>query len=366
MKNSTREDQSGHRNEMSDAPRLAITLAQLAQFDEIIDARSPSEFTEDHIPGAVNLPVLNDEERAQVGTLYKQVSPFAAKKLGAALVARNIASHLEHYCLDKPKSWRPLVYCWRGGSRSGAMVHIFSKVGWRAEQLDGGYKAYRRAVLAALETLPAQYRYRVVCGLTGTGKSRLLSALQHLGAQVLDLEQLAAHRGSLLGNLPDAAQPPQKMFESQLWAELQKFDPSQPVYIEAESKKIGNLRVPDSLLDNMWQSRCIRIEAEQQARVTLLKEEYTHFLQDPAALNAKLEFLTGLYGREIISRWQQLAHSGEWNTLVGELLERHYDPAYTKSMLKHYPRYDEGLILQTDDLSEARLAELAARAIAWP
>ncbi|MHB8166355.1 MAG: tRNA 2-selenouridine(34) synthase MnmH, partial [Sulfuricella sp.] len=226
-----------------------LTLAQLARFDDIIDVRSPSEFRDDHIPGAVNFPVLNDEERARVGTIYKQTSAFDAKKIGAALVARNIAGHVEQHFSDQPKNWRPLVYCWRGGSRSGAMTHILNQIGWRAQQLKGGYKAYRTMVLATLQTLPGRFRYRVICGPTGSGKSRLLTALDELGAQVLDLEGLAAHRGSILGSLPDADQPSQKLFESRLWEALQKFDPDHPVYVEAESKKIGNIRAPDALLE---------------------------------------------------------------------------------------------------------------------
>ena len=348
------------------APAADITLAQLAEFDEIIDARSPSEFAEDPIPGAINLPVLDDTERILVGTTYKQLSAFDAKKLGAALVARNIADHLERHCPAKPKNWRPLVYCWRGGSRSGAMAHIFNQVGWRATQLPGGYKAYRRAVVAALETLPANYRYRVICGLTGSGKSRLLQALERQSAQVLDLEALAAHRGSVLGNLPDAPQPSQKMFDSLLWAALQRFDPARPVYVEAESKKIGNLRVPDALLDAMWQhGQCVRLEVEAAARVALLKEEYVHFLEQPEALNAKLSCLTGLYGHEVIARWHAMAQAGQWDELVGELLEKHYDPAYSKSMLRHYAHYTQGLLLHGSDLGEAGMAALARNILEW-
>ncbi len=325
-------------------------LAQLDQFDEIIDVRSPSEFAEDHIPGALNFPVLDDEERARIGTMYKQVSSFDAKKAGAALVSRNIGKHLEQAFAAKPKNWRPLVYCWRGGKRSGSMAHVLGQVGWHTGQLDGGYKAYRRQVLEDLQTLPARFQWRVVCGATGSGKSRLLQALHAEGAQVLDLEDLANHRGSLLGNLPGTPQPGQKYFESLIWSKLHSFDPALPIYVEAESKKIGNVRVPESLIAAMWQSQCIRVEASIAQRVELLKEEYTHFLANPDELGNKLAFLTDLHGKERIARWQQMAQQGEWDTLVAELLEKHYDPAYTRSTLKHYPLYNEGLILQPHSL----------------
>lgn len=341
-----------------------LTLAQLARFDDIIDVRSPSEFREDHIPGAVNFPVLNDEERARVGTIYKQTSAFDAKKIGAALVARNIADHVEKHFSDKPKNWRPLIYCWRGGSRSGAMTHILNQIGWRAQQLKGGYKAYRTMVLATLQTLPGRFRYRVICGPTGSGKSRLLAALDELGAQVLDLEGLAAHRGSILGNLPDADQPPQKLFESRLWEALQKFDPDHPVYVEAESKKIGNIRAPDALLEEMWQhGQCVRIEMAQKQRIALLKEEYVHFLENPEALCHKLEHLTGIHGKGIIQKWQELSTGRAWDELVGELLVKHYDPAYNKSTAKHYAQFSEALFLRPADISMQSFLEAAKKAM---
>jgi tRNA 2-selenouridine synthase len=214
------------------------------KFDAIIDARSPAEYAEDHIPGAISAPVLDDAERAQVGTLYKQVSPFDAKKLGAALVAKNVSQHIEQRFKDNPKTWHPLVYCWRGGKRSGAMAHILREIGWNADTLEGGYKAYRRWVVQQLETLPERFELRVIHGPTGSGKSRLLHALRRAGAQVLDLEDLAAHRGSVLGNLPDRPQPSQKMFESLLLKVLSALEEAKPVYVEGESKKIGELQVP--------------------------------------------------------------------------------------------------------------------------
>ena len=276
---------------------IDVTVAQLTGFDEIIDVRSESEFADDHIPGAVNCPVLDDVQRVQVGTIYKQVSSFDAKKLGAALVSENIARHLRERFHKNPRDWRPLVYCWRGGGRSGALAHVLTQIGWRTARLAGGYKAYRRAVIDDLETLPAKYTWRVVCGMTGTGKSRLLRALEAADAQVLDLEALAAHRGSVLGNLPDALQPPQKLFESRVWHALRGFDPSRPVYVEAESKKIGQLRVPDALIAAMWASETLVLEADVPTRVALLKEEYAHFLGDAGALNTQLECLTGLHGQ---------------------------------------------------------------------
>lgn len=329
----------------------------LDSYDEIIDARSPSEYAEDHVPGAINLPVLDDAERARVGTLYKQDSPFTAKKIGAALVSRNIARHLETHFADRPKHYRPLIYCWRGGSRSGAMVHVLRAIGWDAVQLVGGYKAYRRAVVADLVELPQRLRFIVVCGRTGVGKSRLLRALANIGAQVLDLEGLAAHMGSVLGAYPDQPQPPQKMFESRIWHAMRHFNPSQPVFVESESKRIGTLHTPEALLARMRASECLTLEAELPVRIALLKDEYRHFLTDHEALGRQLDCLTRLLGRERIAHWKQLAASGAWDELVGELLLTHYDPAYTRSLGRNYAAAPQGevfrLVAATPDASLA-------------
>jgi len=289
------------------------------QFDTIIDVRSPAEYAEDHIPGAISAPVLDDAERAEVGTLYKQVSAFDAKKLGAALLAKNVARHVDSLFRDKDKSWRPLVYCWRGGKRSGAMAHILREIGWRAETIEGGYKAYRRWVVGELETIPEKFAFRVVHGPTGSGKSRLLGALQGAGAQVLDLEALAAHRGSVLGNLPDRPQPSQKMFESLLLDALSALKPSAPVFVEGESKKIGQLQVPEALIARMRASPCILLEAGLETRVDLLLEEYRHFLQDRAMLEKQLDCLVALHGRERIAEWKALAARGAWREFVTRL-----------------------------------------------
>jgi tRNA 2-selenouridine synthase len=338
----------------------SATVGEIDRFDEVIDVRSPAEYAEDHLPGARNCPVLDDAERAEIGTLYKQVSPFDARRRGAALVARNIARHLESAFAGRDRAWRPLVYCWRGGKRSGAMTHVLREVGWQAAQLEGGYKAFRRAVVAALETLPRAFRYVVLCGATGSAKSRVLEALAARGAQVLDLERLACHRGSVLGGLPDTPQPAQKRFETLVWDRLRRMDPAEPVFVEAESKKIGQLQVPDALLATMRAAECARIEAPLEARVAFLIEEYRHFLADPAALKAQLDCLTGLYGRDVVAGWQARADRQDWTGLVAELLTAHYDPAYRGSTIRNYARLAEAYVARPRDLAPASIAGVAA------
>ncbi|HXV07321.1 MAG TPA: tRNA 2-selenouridine(34) synthase MnmH [Burkholderiales bacterium] len=348
---------------MSDQPppRDRATVAQLLEFDAVIDVRTPSEFALDHIPGASSLPVLSDEERARVGTLHKQMSPFAARKVGAALISASIARHLESALRDRPRAWRPLVYCWRGGKRSAALTHVLREIGWDAQQLDGGYKAFRRAVMADLPALAPRLGYRVVCGFTGSGKSRLLQALRAAGAQVLDLEALAAHRGSVLGNLPGAPQPTQKMFESLLWDRLRRFDRQRPVFVESESKKIGLLQVPQTLLDCMWAGDCVQLSTPRPLRVELLMQEYAHFLSDPDLLGKQLDCLVPLHGHAVIERWKAFAAAGEWEALVDELLVRHYDPAYSRSIVSHYPRLPQARVVQLEGGGEAAFSRAASR-----
>ncbi len=329
------------------------------QFDAIIDARTPAEFAEDHIPGAISAPVLDDAQRAEVGTLYKQVSPFEAKKLGGALVATNVARHVETLFRGKDKAWKPLVYCWRGGKRSGAMAHILREIGWDAQTLPGGYKAYRRWVVQELERLPGQFHFQVVHGPTGSGKSRLLRALAQAGGQVLDLEELAAHRGSVLGGLPDRPQPSQKMFESLLLKALSLLDAARAVYVEGESKKIGQLQVPEALIARMRASPCIRLDTDTETRVSLLLDEYRHFLEDRATLGAQLDCLVSLHGRDKVAEWKSLGERGEWREFVARLLREHYDPAYRRSSHTNFTRLPEARgvrIASADDAAFSRAA----------
>jgi len=338
---------------------IAVEEADFSSYDTVIDTRSPAEYAADHVPGAISAPVLDDDERAKVGTLYKQVSQFDAKKLGAALLAKNVANHVETLFAGKGKEWRPLVYCWRGGKRSGAMAHVLREIGWDASTLQGGYKAYRRWVVAQHETIPLKMNFMVVHGPTGSGKSRLLAALALAGGQVLDLETLAAHRGSVLGGLPGRPQPSQKMFESRLLHALKGLDTARPVFVEGESKKIGELQVPEALMATMRASPCVRLEASVETRVALLLDEYRHFVLDTAALDAQLDCLVALHGRERIAEWKGLAASGAWREFVSRLLVEHYDPAYKRSSHRNFTQLSEARQLRIASPEEASFVQAA-------
>ncbi|MDR6377779.1 tRNA 2-selenouridine(34) synthase MnmH [Paraburkholderia caledonica] len=350
---------------------LLVSLDQAGDFDEIIDVRTPLEFAEDHIPGAMNAPVLSNEERVLVGTMYKQVSPFEATKVGAALVARNIALHLETTFADRPRNWRPLVYCWRGGKRSGSVTTLFNMIGWPARQLDGGYKTYRRATVEALTTLPSQFRYVALVGPTGSGKTRLLAALHEAGAQTLDLEALAAHRGSLLGAWAGVAQPSQKGFDTLLVSALRSFDPARPVFVEAESRRIGAITLPLALLDTFHRGDCVEVAASREDRSAFLLHDYAQLFDDPESLKAQLERLIGLHSRERVAGWQKLVDENRRAELANELIELHYDPAYARSSHQHFTQLPQALKISfrpndTDvvDQAKALLAQLDKRSVA--
>jgi tRNA 2-selenouridine synthase len=337
--------------------------ARLAEFSAVIDARSESEFALDHLPGALNWPSLNDAERHEVGSEYVQVSAFTARKRGAALVARNVARHVETFVQPLERDWRPLVYCWRGGQRSGALATVLDQIGFTVHVLDGGYQAFRRQVLAELEPLPATLQWRLVCGRTGSAKSRLLQALARQGAQVLDLEALACHRGSLLGLLPGQPQPSQKAFETALWQALRSYDPARPVYVEGESRTIGRLRVPEPLLERLRAAPCLQVQMPLAARVAFLLRDYEHFVHDVESLCGRLAAMRELRGAAVVERWQAEARAGRLHGVVEELLTLHYDPIYTRSMERNFSGFAAATPLLLADGETATL-EAAARQLA--
>jgi tRNA 2-selenouridine synthase len=339
-------------------------LETLGSFSDVIDARSEGEYAEDHLPGAVNWPSLHDEERKIVGTKYKQISQFEAKKLGAALVAKNIAEHIQRDVLDKPREWRPLLYCWRGGKRSGSLALVLDQIGFKVTLVDGGYKAFRAALVADLPLLASRFSYRVVCGPTGSGKTRLLQALAAEGAQVLDLEALANHRSSVLGAIPGVQQPSQKAFDSGIWAMLKRFDPTQPVYIESESKKVGNVAVPEGLITAMRASPCLQLSLPEDERVALLLEDYDFFVKDIAFFCERLGALTEARGKATVQDWQARARSGDVASVVRELLVKHYDPGYLQSMQRNFSQYTAARMLSLHGRGADAMAALARAILA--
>ena len=317
---------------------MAIELKSLGDmddwpFDQIIDARAPAEFADDHLPGAINLPVLDDDERARVGTEYVQNSRFNARKMGAALVSRNVAQHLETALGDKDGAFRPLVYCWRGGQRSGAFASILAQIGWRVETLSGGYRAYRRLVVKSLYQDEIKARVVVLSGHTGTAKTDILNAFARIGGQTLDLEGLAHHRGSIFGARA-GGQPSQKAFEGALAQEITHLDPAKPVLVEAESSKIGNIVLPPSLWKAMSAAPRIQVTAPMSERAAYLARSYGDLIEDPEKLLLTIRALGHMHAKDVIADWEDMARAGAFEALAAALMERHYDPRYSKSMTR--------------------------------
>lgn len=332
---------------------MAVQLNSLADvlaldFDDIIDVRAPSEWAEDHIPGAISLPVLDDEERARVGTIYKQVSPFSARKIGAALVAKNAAAHLEGPLAEKPGGWRPLVYCWRGGQRSGSFASILSQIGWRVEIVQGGYKTWRRLVVDALYNDPFPFRLVVLDGNTGSAKTEVLNLLPERGVQVVDLEGLANHRGSLFGSMGE--QPSQKAFEGRLALALARLDPARPVVVEAESAKVGDCRLPPKLWRAMVSAPRVAIEAPRAARAGYLLRAYADLVADVGRLDGVVASLSLAHAREQVAEWRALVAAGRFAELAEGLMERHYDPRYGKHRARMEVPFTEVAVAGLDDL----------------
>jgi len=342
---------------------MTFTIASLddiydAPYDSVVDVRSPAEFAEDHIPGAMSLPVLSDDERARVGVIYTQVSPFDARKVGAALVARNAARHIENALGDRDGSWCPLVYCWRGGQRSGALASVLSQIGWRAGTLVGGYRTYRRLVVAMLRHSPLPHRLVLLDGNTGTAKTEILGRLAARGVQTLDLEALAAHRGSLLGAVNEP-QPSQKTFESALARKLSGLDPGRPVVAEAESSRVGNLQLPSSLWRAMREADRIELTAPLDVRARYLARTYSELTENRSMLRCTLAKFVKFQGHARVKAWQELAGAGAFETLAGELIRWHYDIRYGKSRMVRKVAVCGEVVF--DDLTDAELDRAADR-----
>ncbi len=339
--------------------RPPVRVPDRHAFDTIIDARSPSEFALDHIPGAINCPVLDDDERRIVGTIYKQTGAFEARRVGGAMVAANLARHLRDRFSEQPENWKPLVYCSRGGMRSGSMVTWMLLVGWDAHILAGGYKTFRRHILAQIEALCPQLKLQVICGATGTAKTRILHELAARGEQVLDLEQCASHKGSLLGGLPGVGQPSQKRFETLIATVLESLDLTRTLYVEGEGARIGRLTVPLPLVARMRAAPCIEIEAMPATRLAYLLRDYAYLDDDRPALATQIGMLKELQGKETVQRWQQWAQAGDLPHLFAELMALHYDPHYQRSLARHFQAWPQRRRVMAADLSDNGIATVA-------
>lgn len=337
-----------------------LEVQDWASYALVIDARSPHEYAQDHIPGAVNLPVVDDVEYAEVGTTHRS-DQHAAYLIGVEYSLRNIAAHIKPLISNYTPQDRFMVYCFRGGKRSRLWADNLRTIGFEVDVLAGGWKNYRRWVRAGLEALPRALSFQVLCGPTGCGKTRLLGELERQGHQVLELEGLARHRGSLLGDLPGQPQPTQKYFDTMLLETMRRFDVGRTVWLEAESKKVGNLQLPDALHTAMHSAPVVNLVAPMSERVKLWREDYPHFVADPVGMVRKLAPLTPLVGKQLMAHWQLLAVDGRTDELFESVMSQHYDPCYARSTRRIFgARVDERLV-ELPSLDRPVLADAVRR-----
>lgn len=306
--------------------------------NEVIDVRTPEEYCEDHIPGAINLPVLTNDERHQVGSEYADNS-FMARRMGASLISNNIGAIIRKHFFDKPKNYSCMIYCWRGGQRSKSIAMVLTLIGYDVKFLSGGYKTYRKEVMSQLSEIPSKFNYNVIGGMTGCGKTLLLDQLRKAGEQVLDLEGLANHKGSVLGiTSEDEAQPSTKMFESRLLQQFHTFDPSLPVWVESEGRVIGNLQIPNCVFRHIESNilNLYTLQAPFPSRVMYLLSEYSYWTDNPLELKRNLERLSHL--NVPLKKWFRLIDENRFKEFVENILENHYDPSYRKSAGKTFAR----------------------------
>lgn len=308
-----------------------ISLEEALQLDNpiFIDMRSPVEYAAGRIPGAVNIPLFNDEERSRVGTVYKMTGPEAAKQLGLNLVSTKLPDIVKNIRGHYKSGRMVVVYCWRGGMRSKAVVSILELMGIPARQLVGGYKNYRRHVLDSLENFPGMPPVVVLCGSTGVGKTRLLDLLIQRGLPVIDLEKLANHRGSVFGQVGLGRPATAHNFDTALLCELERLRSKPYILVECESKRIGNVYLPDVLYQAMRRGRKILARAGVETRVTRLIEEYHDICRDQQeAIIASLKSLEKRLGAAKTDKLLDAYAAGQVREMVRTLLLDYYDPLY--------------------------------------
>ena len=338
--------------------RVKFSDILIHDFDDVIDVRSPLEFEDDRIPGSINLPVLYNAEREMIGTMYKQKSKFEAKKLGASIVSKNISDHLKDYLYNKNRDWLPLIYCWRGGQRSYALATILDQIGWKVEVVDGGYKSFRKHISEFLNRNIDRYYLILLTGNTGTAKTKVLNLIEKRNGQTIDLESLANHKGSVFGS-QGQKQPSQKLFETLIYDKVKNLKTGEPIFVEAESNKIGNLHIPKEFWKLMKSSPQIEISATVEQRAQFLVEEYSEITSDLDLLEKQITSLSTIAGPKVVESWLQMAKNKEFIELAKQLIEKHYDPRYKRGLLRE--KKEVFATLRLDDVSQRGLSLMVDR-----
>lgn len=319
----------------------------------VIDVRSPCEHKAEYIPHSVNIPLLEDDERVFIGTTYAVEGEMVARRKALKIISPKIPDIVDKILELKNQGQHIVVHCWRGGLRSETVASFLTVVGIDCWRLTGGFKGWRKVVMN--DFARAQYSFTPVIlhGRTGVGKSEILRALENLGADVLNLEELANHRGSVFGALGLSLQPTQKNFESELWLKLRQFT-SRPVFIEAESRKIGRIALPDFLIDRIATGRRVEVTGSMARRVERITAEYANVFTDELKAEAvsAMQNLRVRLGNKRTDEIAAFGLSGQLDQAIEALLSDYYDPLYDGHLAKNAP-YE--ITVSGDDV------ELAAR-----
>jgi tRNA 2-selenouridine synthase len=307
--------------------RLSATDFLAARNDRVVlDVRSPGEYAQGHIPGALSFPLFSDEERAQVGTFYKQKGKEAALELGLEFVGPKMAGFVQKAKTLAPDR-RLAVHCWRGGQRSQSMAWLLRQAGFDVTTLEGGYKNYRHFVLEEIGN--KKLEIKVIGGKTGSGKTKILRALRGLGEQIIDLEQLARHKGSAFGSIGEAPQPTVEQFENDLFEAVSRLDPSRRVWLENESHSIGRVYIPDSFWKNMKSAPLLNIEIPDEARIQNLLTDYV--LTDKADLEAAFLKIDKKLGGQHLKTALEALDRDDFAT-AARIALHYYDKTYQHSL----------------------------------
>ncbi len=307
-------------------------MLQLRDKTPVVDVRTPAEFEMAHIPEAVNIPLFSNEERVEIGTLYKQNGKNKAVMRGLEFVGPKLHD-LAKAGKNTARNSDLIVHCWRGGMRSQSMAWLFETVGLKIKLISGGYKSYRRW---AQSWFRKNWQFVVLSGYTGSGKTAILHELKKMGEQVIDLEGLAHHKGSSFGALGQEEQPSTEMFENKLAEDLSKMDLSKSVWIEDESRMVGHVAVPDILFQKMRNTRVIRILEPQEIRLNRLVDEYAVF--DKSLLRAATKRIAKRLGGLQYKNAIEALENNDFKS-VAEITLKYYDKAYLFGLEKRNPAY---------------------------
>lgn len=311
----------------------------------IIDVRSQGEYEEDHIPGAINLPILSDEERAEVGTVYKNVSQEKAKALGLRYSGPKLEEYYEKVLEFRMNHKEVCFYCFRGGMRSHSIAKVMELLGERVHVLEGGYKTYRSYVIEELGKF-SDYSFNVIHGYTGSGKTVLLNRYKGNGRNVIDLEGLAKNRGSVFGDIGIDEKISQKKFDSLLLKEL-KLNRGAAIFVESESKRIGSVLIPDHVFEKMQEGRHFFLKTKMEDRIKIIRDDYLRDTNEKvlSEIRGKIEKLKKQLGNEKLDELLNKFDEANYDYVIEKLMVDYYDPWYEKSIVNYtfekYIKFEE-------------------------